>query len=190
MKGVVIREFIDLVEARYGEDVVDRLLSHPGLSTGGAYTAVGTYDHTELLTLIELLSQEIGVEPHELTIELGKQLFNRLYKSYPQFVDPHDNAFDFLKTIDSVVHTEVKKLYSDAEVPDYHCEQLNDRVLEQHGLQAAVFGQDSACHRRFRTEASDWNSGFRRGALHSCSESSAVEPGGGQMGSVGLGVPL
>ncbi len=129
MKGVVFREFVDLVEERYGEDVVDRLLSHPGLSTGGAYTAVGTYDHAELLILIELLSQEIGVEPHELTIELGKQLFNRLYKSYPQFVDPHDNAFDFLKTIDSVVHTEVKKLYSDAEVPEYHCEQLDDRVL-------------------------------------------------------------
>ena len=30
-------------------------------------------------------------------------------------------------------------------------------------------------------------SGFCRGALHSCSESSAVEPGGGQMGNVGLG---
>ncbi len=129
MKGVVFREFVDLVEERYGEDIVDRLLSHPGLSTGGAYTAVGTYDHAELLILIELLSQEIGVEPHELTIELGKQLFNRLYKSYPQFVDPHDNAFDFLKTIDSVVHTEVKKLYSDAEVPTYHCEQLDDGVL-------------------------------------------------------------
>lgn len=129
MKGVVFREFVDLVEERYGEKVVDRLLSHPGLSTGGAYTAVGTYDHTELLTMIELLSQEIGVEPHQLTIELGKQLFGRLYKSYPQFVDPHDKAFDFLKTIDSVVHTEVKKLYSDAEVPEYHCEQLDDRVL-------------------------------------------------------------
>ncbi len=129
MKGVVFREFVDLVEERYGEDIVDRLLSHPGLSTGGAYTSVGTYDHAELLILIELLSQEIGVEPHELTIEFGKQLFNRLYKSYPHFVDPHDSAFDFLKTIESVVHTEVKKLYSDAEVPEYHCEQLDDGVL-------------------------------------------------------------
>ncbi len=129
MKGVVFREFVDLVEERYGEDIVDRLLSHPGLSTGGAYTAVGTYDHAELLILIELLSQEIDVEPHELTIEFGKQLLDRLYKSYPHFVDPHDHAFDFLKTIDSVVHTEVKKLYSDAEVPEYHCEQLDDGVL-------------------------------------------------------------
>ena len=88
LKGVVFRELVDLVEERYREEVVDRLLSHPGLRTGGAYTAVGTYDHTELLPLIELLSQKISVEPHELTIELSKQLFNRLYKSYPQFIDP------------------------------------------------------------------------------------------------------
>ena len=38
-------------------------------------------------------------------------------------------------------------------------------------------GQDVARHRRFRSEASDWNLGFRGGALHSCSERSAVEPG-------------
>ncbi len=31
------------------------------------------------------------------------------------------------------------------------------------GLQAAVLGQDSACHHRFRSEASDWNLGFRGG---------------------------
>lgn len=56
---------------------------------------------------------------------------------------------------------------------------------DRHGLQAAVLRQDSACHRRFRTEANDRNLGFRRGALHSCSEGSAVEPGKGQMGNVG-----
>ncbi len=32
-------------------------------------------------------------------------------------------------------------------------------------LKAAVLGQDSACHRRFRSEASDWNLGFRGGVM-------------------------
>ncbi len=57
------------------------------------------------------------------------------------------------------------------------------------GLLATVLGQDSACHRRFRTEASDWNVGFLGEALHSRSESSAVEPGEGQMGNVGIEIP-
>ena len=43
-----------------------------------------------------------------------------------------------------------------------------------------------ARHRRLRSVASDWNLGFRGGALHSCWESSAVEPGVGQMGTVGV----
>ena len=53
------------------------------------------------------------------------------------------------------------------------------------GLHAAVLGQDSVCHRRFRIEASDCNLGFRARALHSWSERSAVEPGEAQMGNVG-----
>ena len=43
--------------------------------------------------------------------------------------------------------------------------------------QAAVLGPAAAGHRRFRSKASDWNLGFRGGALHSCSASSAVNPG-------------
>ncbi len=52
------------------------------------------------------------------------------------------------------------------------------------GLQAVVLGQDSACHRRFPTEASDWNLGFEEWALYWCSKCSAVEPGTGQMGNM------
>ncbi len=51
--------------------------------------------------------------------------------------------------------------------------------------QSAVLGQNATCHRRCRSEASDWNLGFRGGALHSRSESSAVEPGESQMENVG-----
>ncbi len=46
-------------------------------------------------------------------------------------------------------------------------------------------GAGLGLHRRLRSEATDWNSGFRRGAVQSCSESSAVEPGEGHMGNVG-----
>ncbi len=33
------------------------------------------------------------------------------------------------------------------------------------GLQAPILGQDSACQRRFRSEATDWNLGFPRGGV-------------------------
>ena len=43
-----------------------------------------------------------------------------------------------------------------------------------------------ARHRRFLTEASDCNLAFRGEALHSPPDSSAVEPGVGQMGNAGF----
>ena len=45
---------------------------------------------------------------------------------------------------------------------------------------------EPACYRRFRSQASDLNLGFRGEALRSYSEISAVEPGEGHMGNVEL----
>ncbi len=52
---------------------------------------------------------------------------------------------------------------------------------DQPTIQAAILGQELGCHRRLRSEGSDWNLGLGAGALYSCSGSSAVEPGEGQM---------
>ena len=52
MKGIIFTEFFDLVEKTFGFDVAERLLDECDLPSGGAYTAVGTYDHSEILTLV------------------------------------------------------------------------------------------------------------------------------------------
>ena len=54
------------------------------------------------------------------------------------------------------------------------------------GLQAAVLGQDSPVTFESGQKSKRLELGFPGGALHSCSESSAVEPGEGQMENVGL----
>ena len=50
-------------------------------------------------------------------------------------------------------------------------------------LQVAVLGQDSVRHRRLRSEASDWNLGFRGGVTLMVGKLGG-EPGEGQMGNV------
>ena len=49
MKGMIFTEFLDMVEERFGLAVADRIIEAGGSSTGGAYTAVGTYDHREMV---------------------------------------------------------------------------------------------------------------------------------------------
>ena len=62
------------------------------------------------------------------------------------------------------------KVSSDAGL--FPCRDLDEAALlpkrPEKGLQASVLGPDSACHRRVRSEASDWNLSFR-GVLRSCS---------------------
>jgi hypothetical protein len=49
MKGMVFTEFLEMVEAKFSADMVDDIISDSDLPNGGAYTSVGTYDHSELV---------------------------------------------------------------------------------------------------------------------------------------------
>ena len=53
MKGIVFVQFVEMVEEKFGLATADRIIEQSKLSTNGAYTSVGTYDHTELLQLSE-----------------------------------------------------------------------------------------------------------------------------------------
>ncbi len=61
MKGIIFTEFMELVEEKFGLDVLDQVLD---LSNDeGVYTAVGSYDHKDLVKLIVNLSKVSGVPP-------------------------------------------------------------------------------------------------------------------------------
>jgi hypothetical protein len=56
MKGVVFTEFLEMVEGRFGLAMADRIIEAAQLPSSGAYTAVGTYDYTEMVHLVNALS--------------------------------------------------------------------------------------------------------------------------------------
>jgi len=56
MKGIIFREFIDMVEAQFSPQMVDDIIQASTLASGGAYTSVGTYPHDEMFQLVEQLS--------------------------------------------------------------------------------------------------------------------------------------
>lgn len=125
MKGIVFKEFADMVEATFGDDMYDRLVAQSDLPSGGVYTAVGTYDHMEIVQLVVALSKETGIDPTTLVQAFGKYLFGRFYELFPVFFN-HDNAFSFLDTIENVIHVEVLKLYPEATLPKFDSEIAED----------------------------------------------------------------
>lgn len=122
MKGIVFTEFLEMVEDRFSPEVADRIIEASNLPSGGAYTAIGTYDHTEMTQLVTQLSVATGTTVPVLVHAFGQYLFGRFVALYPQFFEGVESAFPFLDKIDSYIHVEVLKLYPDAELPRFECD--------------------------------------------------------------------
>ena len=83
MKGVVFTEFLDMVEQRFSPDMVDDIIEDANLPSGGAYTAVGTYPHDEMVALVVALSARSGAAVPDLLRAFGEYLFGRFVQGYP-----------------------------------------------------------------------------------------------------------
>ena len=105
------------------------MIRHADTTNDGAYTAVGTYDHAELIRLVISLSQETEIPVPDLVRAFGKHLFCRFSELYPQFFSGCESSMDFLPMVESYIHVEVKKLYPDAELPTFENE-YQDGVMK------------------------------------------------------------
>ncbi|NNC89191.1 MAG: heme NO-binding domain-containing protein [Akkermansiaceae bacterium] len=130
MKGIVFTEFLGMVETAHGLDMVDTLIEKSDLPSGGAYTAVGTYDHTEIVRLVTNLSAETNTPVPDLLKAFGEHLFGVLAAAHPHFVEGAGDALEFLERVENYIHVEVRKLYPDAELPRFECARPGPGQLE------------------------------------------------------------
>lgn len=132
MKGIVFTEFLEMVDDKFGFEVTEHIIekSKSKLSTGGTYTAVGTYPHDEIIALVIALSQQSHIPVSKLVEVFGEHLLSIFAKNYTVFFSSVQDTFSFLKSIDNHIHVEVKKLYPDAELPKFDCHHPNDNEKE------------------------------------------------------------
>jgi len=86
MKGIVFTEFLEMVEKEFGYEMVDQIIQENNLKSGGVYTAIGTYDHAEIVALLTSLSSATEVEAAALLKAFGRYLFDTFLKNYPAFL--------------------------------------------------------------------------------------------------------
>lgn len=116
---MMFTEFLDMVEARHGLVMKDRIIRDAALANDGAYTSVGSYPHGELLRLAAALSNATGVEPGALMLEFADTVFALFLRRYRPMIDGATSCFAFLAGIERHIHVEVRKLYPDAEFPSF-----------------------------------------------------------------------
>ncbi|MDT0643817.1 heme NO-binding domain-containing protein [Zunongwangia sp. F363] len=130
MKGIVFTEFLEMVEKEFGIGLLDRLIAKSNLSSGGVYTAVGTYDFFEMQNLIANLSEETGIPVQDLIYAYGRYFFQVLIRHHPNIFAMYSSAIEMLASIESHIHVQVRKLYPGAELPTFKITNKEENFLE------------------------------------------------------------
>lgn len=157
MKGIVFTKFIEMMETTWSEDFADQIIEASDLPGGGAYTAVGTYPHEEMVAMVLNLSDRTGMQVPELLHAFGIFLFGQFTKLYPAFFAGQRSSIDFVASIESVIHVEVRKLYPDAELPRFTVREHRPDYLDivyssDRHLGDLAFGLMEACVSHFGEE--------------------------------------
>lgn len=128
MKGVVFNLLEKVVSEEAGESAWEQAIADSGVD--GAYTSLGTYPHEELHALVASLAEQRGQEPNEVVRWFGTKALGELAVTYPSLFEPHTATLPFLRTLNDIIHPEVRKLYPGADVPtfDYRLVEA-DRML-------------------------------------------------------------
>jgi len=125
LKGVVIKSFERYIETHWPGDLADRAFALDALSGGGAYTTVGNYPHTDMLALAGFVAKETQTALPDLIKAFGKHLFHILADAHADMMRQFTSCIEFLASLETIIHRDVRKIYSDPELPRF---EVADRV--------------------------------------------------------------
>jgi hypothetical protein len=153
MKGLIFTEFMEMVETTWSYDMADAIISRSKVASGGAYTSIGTYPHSEMSALITALAIETQTPASDLVRAFGNHLFGRFAIAYPRFFTGINDSLKFLAGIENIIHAEVRKLYPDAELPTFEIQaapgSLTLTYFSDHPFPELAQGLIEGCLRHF-----------------------------------------
>ncbi|WP_288956431.1 heme NO-binding domain-containing protein [uncultured Polaribacter sp.] len=129
MKGIVFTEFLDLVENKFGLEMVDTIISQSELESEGIYTAIGTYSFSEMLQLLQNLSNNTNISIDNLLLVYAEHFFSVIENSYPGLLATYKDPIEMLSSIENHIHVEVRKIYPEAELPTFIIESKTEKSL-------------------------------------------------------------
>lgn len=118
MKGVIFCLLKKMVVTRIGPEAWDTLVERSTLSVvGGDFEGATTYPDEDMYALVGAASEVTGRPAGELLRAFARFAFPDLAAVDARFVPPGSTARGFLRSIDSVIHTEVRKQQPGAGLP-------------------------------------------------------------------------
>jgi len=164
VKGIIFNLLEEVITAEHGPDAWDDLLDAAGFD--GVYTSLGNYADEEFVALLARMPATFGAGIDEQLRWFGRSSMPLLADRYGTFFERPDSTASFLRSINDVIHTEVRKLYPDADVPTFDFDPVPDLTPP---ADAVVMGYSS--RRRLCALAE----GFIQGAAQRFKETASVE---------------
>ncbi|MBY0521029.1 MAG: heme NO-binding domain-containing protein [Sphingomonas sp.] len=121
MKGVIFNLLEEAVVSQFGDATWDDLLD--AAEVEGAYTSLGSYPDSEIMALVAAASERLELSPAAILRWFGKSAIPSLATHYPDFFAVPGNVRNFLLSVNTIIHPEVRKLYSGAGCPHFQFEQ-------------------------------------------------------------------
>lgn len=131
MKGLIFNLLEEFLVARCGETEYELILANCELITAEPSLMVGpgSYPDQDFTAIIASAANRLGLSSDELFQEVGRAVIPLLAARYPQFFSPSKHPREFFASLNFIHHLEVKKLYKDAELPRFRCENKADGSL-------------------------------------------------------------
>ncbi len=128
MKGIIFNVAEKAVVELLGAEAWEDLLDDAGVD--GDYTALGTYPDDELVALVVAAAERTGHDPADVQRLVGRHALAHLVASLDGFIDRDAHVFDFLSSIHTIIHVEVKKLDPNSKPPDIEPNRISDDELQ------------------------------------------------------------
>lgn len=127
MKGIVFNVLQEVVVANYGEAVWDDLLDAAG--SNGVYTSLGSYPDDQMMRLVQAASDALAIPPAEVVRWFGRQAIPRFAERYPVFFTAYASTRPFVLALNTIIHPEVRRLYTGAQCPEFDFRDAEDGAL-------------------------------------------------------------
>lgn len=121
MKGAIFNIFETFIADNFGDATYECIYAAalPKMQTKCPFVGPGSYPDADFMALVQHTVDELNISVEDATKAFGNFAFSKLADSAPDFVKPYNHPKPFLKTIDSVIHVEVRKMYPDAMLPKF-----------------------------------------------------------------------
>lgn len=129
MKGIIFTNFADFISDSFGLVAWQNILDDTALDEDGCYVGTMTYPDNEFMMLFISACTHCQRDAVQMQLEFGRWLFPILLAKSPAEVKLIDNLIEFLFSIDTLIHVEVKKLDPEAHTPSLHCTQLDEKTV-------------------------------------------------------------